>query len=284
MTRLLAILIDGFRYDYLSPQHTPYLYSLHRAQSCPPLRPILGYSDAIRATIFTGTYPHKHNYWMGYKFSPQTSPFGVYRRFGLLDRLPSLVKPWAKMALSKVMERLLKKRCTLRNMPVRLAHFFDYTTDLELTSPSAFGEIPTLFDLLRQKGRHFHCIDSSKLGWRYFWSARPLSKTLGQRLQKIDSETSLVYVYLHYLDHGAHRYGTQSPRFLRELREVDSLVQQTVETMEQAPGATETMIFSDHGMVNAPAFINFQWMLNDKRPGPGLPGHPGLHHGPLLVS
>ena len=80
MTKVLAILIDGFRHDYISQEDTPFLYGLNKNHPAPPLRPILGYSDSIRATIFSGVYPNKHNYWMGYKYSPESSPFGFFNK------------------------------------------------------------------------------------------------------------------------------------------------------------------------------------------------------------
>jgi predicted AlkP superfamily pyrophosphatase or phosphodiesterase len=60
LARVLAILVDALRYDYVTPQDTPFMYELGLQGVSLPLRPILGYSDSIRATIFTGTYPDKH--------------------------------------------------------------------------------------------------------------------------------------------------------------------------------------------------------------------------------
>jgi len=39
---------------------------------------MLGYSDAIRATLFTGTYPDRHGYWIMYKFDPEGIPYRIY--------------------------------------------------------------------------------------------------------------------------------------------------------------------------------------------------------------
>ena len=261
MKRVLAVLVDAFRYDYLSQRHTPFLYSL--AGTHVPLRPILGYSDAIRATIFTGTYPTAHNYWMGYRYSPETSPFGVFRPFAFVDRLPAAIRPWAKLAIGKAAERLLGGRRTIRNTPIRIAHLFDYTLQGDFTSPNVFGHIPTVFDVLRGCGQRFSYIDSAKLGWRYFWHAASAEERLLEEVSTVDPEAALVFVYLHYLDNTAHRRGTASPAFLRELSAVDSLIGKIVARAEEKLGACEVLIFSDHGMADATSYIDFEGLMRE---------------------
>ncbi len=51
---LVVFLVDAFRHDFLSEDVTPHLAALAASGLRRPLKPILGYSDAIRATFFTG--------------------------------------------------------------------------------------------------------------------------------------------------------------------------------------------------------------------------------------
>jgi predicted AlkP superfamily pyrophosphatase or phosphodiesterase len=259
MKRVMAILIDAFRYDYLSPERTPFLYSLSQLNTCSPLEPILGYSDAIRASIFTGAYPDKHNYWMTYKYSPETSPFKFFRNFGFIDHLPTFFRPWLKLALSKV-----ARKGEIRNIPIKIAPFFDYTLPGEPADPEAFGDIATIFDTLRANGNRFSYITSDQFGWRYFWFARSLRGKLIKAIDGIKPETEFIYLYLHYLDNAAHRYGTKSAKFLRELRDVDTLIESTLSKAEDKFGDLEAIIFSDHGMADAAEYINFENMMKDK--------------------
>ena len=258
MKPVLAILIDAFRYDYLSPERTPFLYSLSQVSPCIPLKPILGYSDAIRATIFTGAYSNKHNYWMTYKYSPETSPFKFFRSFGFIDHFPSFFRPWFKLAISKVV-----RKGEIRNMPIRIAPFFDYTLPGEPVDPKAFGDIATIFDALRANGSRFSYITSDQFGWRYFWFARSLETKLVKTIEQLDADNDFIYLYLHYLDNAAHRYGTKSQRFLRELRDIDALIKNILSQAEDRFGNLETIIFSDHGMVDATQYINFENVMKD---------------------
>ncbi len=94
----LVFLIDAFRHDFLSPVTTPNLARFAAAGAHRPLQPILGYSDAIRATFFTGRYPDETGYWMEYCYRPGVGPWQGARRAQALDRLPSdLVQRGAKL-------------------------------------------------------------------------------------------------------------------------------------------------------------------------------------------
>jgi len=252
MKRILAILVDAFRYDYLSKRDTPFLYELSRGCFCAPLRPVLGYSDAIRATIYTGAYPDEHNYWMAYRYSPETSPFKPYSRFGFIEHAPHSVRPWLKLALSKVI-----RQGAIHNLPPRIAPLFDYTMHHDATSPGAFGDIPTIFDVFRDSGLPFTHIASDRFGQFYFWFARSIQKKLPQAIERINPETQFIFLFLHYLDNAGHRYGTKSKMFRRELREVDLLIKNSVEKVQGIFGEIEIMIFSDHGMADAREYINF---------------------------
>ncbi len=49
------------------------------------MRPLLGYSDSIRAAIFTGRYPDETGYWMEYCYRPGSTPLAPYARLSALD-------------------------------------------------------------------------------------------------------------------------------------------------------------------------------------------------------
>jgi predicted AlkP superfamily pyrophosphatase or phosphodiesterase len=259
----MVILIDAFRYDYLSEERTPFLYRIGNTSPSFPLKSILGYSDAIRATIFTGTYPNKHNYWMTYRYSPHTSPFTFLGKFSFIDRAPHFLSPWLKFALSRGSEVWRKKKAEVRNLPLKMAPLFDYTVEKEFTAPGAFENVPTIFDVLRENGTKFSYLTSDQFGWRYFLFARSIRGRLLQAIKKTEPETQFTFLYLHYLDNAGHRCGTKSRIFLRELKEVDSLIEHILAQAQATFGDIETIIFSDHGLADATEYINFGYMMKD---------------------
>ena len=74
MSRLLYVLVDAVRHDYVTEERTPYLASVAAKHGRSRMRPLLGYSDSIRAAIFTGAYPDETGYWMEYCLRPDETP------------------------------------------------------------------------------------------------------------------------------------------------------------------------------------------------------------------
>lgn len=156
MKRVLAILVDAFRYDFLSDKYTPFLYSMSRRGFYVPLRPILGFSDAIRATVFTGTYPNVHNYWIMYRYSQETSPFRMFKPLKFIDYVPvDVLRRGLKFVLSATLCKILGgiydyDELTTRNIPFKMIHLFDFASKRSMLSPRVFNGLPTLFDVLRK--------------------------------------------------------------------------------------------------------------------------------------
>jgi len=263
MKRVLAILVDAFRYDFLSDKYTPFLYSMSRRGFYVPLRPILGFSDAIRATVFTGTYPNVHNYWIMYRYSQETSPFRMFKPLKFIDYVPvDVLRRGLKFVLSATLCKILGgiydyDELTTRNIPFKMIHLFDFASKRSMLSPRVFNGLPTLFDVLRKHNVKFSYLDSSKLRGR-------LLRVLGRLAPGIQ----VIVVYLHYLDYAAHRYGLNSSYFWRWLRNIDETVKSIVKCVKQHFGdELDVIVFSDHGMIETTKYLNFDWLLRNKKFG-----------------
>jgi hypothetical protein len=208
-----------------------------------PLRPILGYSDAIRSVIFTGRYPDEHGYWMEYCFRPERSPWRGLQRLGVLDRLPSdLALRALKLAASATAMKALARRrgyphLDLRHIPFRGLGCFDLTLDRPMTAPGALG-MPTIFDRCTDTGRSWVYLDSSKLGRR----------ALLEKVGRLPDDVGLIFVYLHHIDMASHVRGIESRRFWRCVRETDAFVEQVTGRVRDRFPETSPLVFSDHGM------------------------------------
>jgi hypothetical protein len=240
---VVCILADAFRHDYLSEEMTPYLHATAQDGWSAPLRPILGYSDGIRATIFTGRYPDQHGYWMEYGMRPPSSPWAWARNFGALDGFPSDVAlRGTKLAISMSAMRAMARRrqlehMDLRNVPFRALPYFDLTLRVPMTSYRALGRA-TIFDRCRDAGLKFAYLDSSKID----------RKTLVHRAASLPDDIGLVFVYLHHIDMASHVFGIDSKRFRQSLASTDELIRQTVGAVHERFPDSPTLIFSDHGM------------------------------------
>ena len=257
MARVLAILVDALRYDLVNDKDTPFIHSLAKHGFKLPLRPILGYSDAIRATIFTGTYPDRHGYWMSYSYSPDTSPFKTLKCLSFIDYIPNdLMRRGLKFLLSSTVMKILSRlmgyhSLHLHNIPFRIIDKFDMTTRKDFTDPDVFPGYPTIFDVLRRHGIKFAYLDSSKL-----------KRKLLREVRNLEEDTAFTFVYLHYIDEAAHWFGMRSSKFRRSLKIVDQIARMIVATAGEKFGdSLEIMVFSDHGMAEEQNTIDMDWMM-----------------------
>ncbi len=259
----VVVLIDAFRHDFISDEITPNLAQLAADGVQLPLRPILGYSDAIRATFFTGRYPDETGYWMEYCYRPDTSPWKGVQRYACVDQIPfDPAVRYLKMAASMtVMRAVAKKRGTshldLRNMPLKAAHKFDLTLNQPMTAPKALG-YPSIFDTCTAVGRPWAYLDASK------------ARSRGQLLDMVEglsSDVGLIFVYLHQIDMAAHVFGLSSKRFWQSVRRTDNLLGQILCRISARFGKTDPLIFSDHGM----SVLRRQLSIQDLLEHPGFP-------------
>ncbi len=258
MPPLVCVLVDAFRHDYLEQRETPVIAGLAEGGNTGRIRPILGYSDSIRATIFTGAYPDEHGYWMEYCYRPESSPFRAYGRLAPLDRFPSdFVQRGIKFVLSRSLVRALARRrgyreLSLRHLPFRAAGSFDWTLRGAMTAPGALGK-PTLFDQLSAAGVRWEYVDFHREGRR-----RALA-----RLDALHLETRLVFVYLHHIDMASHLVGLGSPIFRRTVRRTDALLGEVLRRVSERLGKVEPLVFSDHGMAAVERTVSYEGLLRE---------------------
>ena len=241
---LLVFLVDAFRHDFLHQDVTPNLFNLAGTGIHRPLQPILGYSDAIRATFFTGRWPDETGYWMEYCYRPETSPWKGLSRFSAADDIPSdLALRGLKLAASSTAMKLVARKrgmphLSLRNMPFRALDKFDFTLRQPMTAPKALG-YPSIFDKCLEAGRSWVYLDASK---------ERRGEHLLTRLDEVGEDVGLIFVYLHQIDQAAHLFGITSPVFWRRVRFTDYLIGQILSRVRRRFGDTSTLVFSDHGM------------------------------------
>jgi predicted AlkP superfamily pyrophosphatase or phosphodiesterase len=249
---VVCVLVDAFRHDYLEPEHAPFLSALAERGGAARMRPILGYSDAIRATVFTGAYPDEHGYWMEYCFRPEGSPFGSLERLAPLDRFRSdFLRRSLKFALSSTVVKARARRLgydhlSLRHLPFRALGCFDWTLRAPMTVQGALG-FPTLFDELDAASVEWSYLDSSKLG------RRGVVREAG----RLAPGTELTFVYIHPIDMASHMVGLDSPLFWRVVRRTDALVERVVETIASRIGEHDLIVFSDHGMSKVERLVSY---------------------------
>ena len=253
-----CVLVDAFRHDYLRPELAPRLSALADAGSLARLRPILGYSDSIRATVFTGAYPDEHGYWMEYCYRPRSAPMRSLTALKGLDRMPvDLMRRSAKWGLSQTVVRRIAAQTgyahlSIRHLPFRALGEFDWTLKRPMSEPGALG-MPTMFDRMTDAGTQWSYLDAARDG-------------TGRMLDQIDSlsmNTGFVFVYLHQIDMASHLLGVESSLFRRAVRRTDALTGTVVDRLRARLGELNLVVFSDHGMSQVRRTVSYPDLWTD---------------------
>lgn len=255
-SKLLGIFIDGLRPDLISKENTPYLYRLSRDNPSMELETILGYSDAIDASIFTGTYPDTNGYWMKYQYNPETSPFknmGEIKYLKIIDKIPSIfIKSGINYMLFNTYYRKMagKKKIhgfATHNIPYSLLNNFDFSLYKSLWDNEPFKNIPTIFDVLKNNNEKTH-----------------YSHGIGPDTFELLRNTSFGIIYLNDIDMYAHIFGLQSNIFLRMIKKLDKKVEYIIKEHQKIDKDVNIMIFADHGMAQVNKILRFRDLLEHK--------------------
>lgn len=254
MNNVIGIFIDALRPDFISKTNMPFLYELSNKNTTMELETILGYSDAIDATIFSGVYPNNHGYWMKYWYDPSNSPFNslILKSLRPIDFIPnSFIKSGINYFLYN---SFFKAYANIRgyselasyNIPYFLLNNFDFTLKKSLIDKDIF-KYSTIFDLLRLNNKKFY-----------------YSHGYHQNTLKIFDKTDFGIIYLNNIDYSAHLYGIESQTFFKTLQTVDKKIYSIFSYFKKKYPLTKIMIFSDHGMAKVNEIINFKWLYKER--------------------
>jgi len=252
--KVVCVFVDALRAEFIDKEMTPFLFKLANTCHSMEIETILGYSDVIDATIFTGVYPNVHGYWMKYHYDPTNSPFksSIFLPLRIIDYIPS---PFIRSGINYVLYNTFYKLLSYKlgynelasfNIPYYLLHNFSITLRKSMMDEDAF-KIPTIFGLLRAKNKKFYYSHGIK------------SETF-QTLKEVD----LGIVYLSDIDFWAHLVGIDSAQFKKSLSKLDKKVESIFKNSVENYPDTVFIVFSDHGMANVHTLLNFRELLEDK--------------------
>ena len=268
---VLIFLVDALGHDMISEETTPYLWRFASQGRLGSMRPVLGYSDAQRAALFTGKLPDQSGYWTDFRLHLGESPLRPFGNLRALDALPGdFSRRCVKFLLSKTAAPFQAratgyKSLPLYNLPFKAMPHFEPTLAGSMLDPHPFPSAPTMFDLVRDGGGSVAAVQSDVYGIAgMFKGPKAAADRLCAGILGVDPGADLVYVYLHSVDFLGHRYGVPSPRFRAVLREADAAVERVVAVARGHFGSDlETVVVSDHGLNHTERFVDYGHLLRE---------------------
>jgi len=257
MTRLAIFFLDAIRFQDISPGNTPFLYKMTSQGISGPLKTLLAY-EGLAATLFTGIFPSEHGIWTRYYRDPAGSPFKWIGPLApVLDKIdissPRATKP-LRYGLMRVSNRLagISYFPGIDEVPLRQLANMNVSLKRNLFEPRCFGEIPSLFDILRSNNLSFHYFDHGLFD---------SDTNVMRRAVSSNPRNDVAVIRLVDLDTASHEYGLGTPSMLRSLKQTDSLVGLLVAEFRKKSPDISVLCFADHGMIPVKNIVNVEEYL-----------------------
>lgn len=235
--KLLFILLDAFRHDYFTEKLTPFMYALSDGANA-KLESVLGYSETVKQSLITGTYPNTNGLWAEFILKPKS--INKWISYLPLDYFPHGINTGCRHFISTLF------KIDLRNIPLSLLKYFDH--------PTENTQIATLYDIFSEKKIRF----SEYEGYR----GKKLLNKITERTQK---DSDVIFIKIPDLDLVGHIYGTHGHQVYKKIAKIDKLVKKIVKHFKKIWGNLfEIIIMSDHGMVQVKNYINLAEYINRK--------------------
>jgi len=226
----LLILLDAFRWDYLHPEDTPYLWSLKEEGTYVKKLHNPGiYCE--RSVFMTGAGPKV----TGNAFAMSLMPIGYQRA----DWEPTFNVP---------ME--------LRS---RLCMTEDAMVDFEpgaFINPDEGGSIESFWDVMRDKKKKFGVEACVALGIRSYRGVTTHGTRPIQLLDKIKRGLDFAYIQYSETDQQMHVRGTSRSARKTVLRWVDGSVRNLVDNTNEIYKYVNVIVFGDHGMMDVKEHVD----------------------------
>lgn len=206
------------------------------------LRTILGYSCAAQPTILTGTPPSEHGHWAMFERSDNSSlaPLRFMRFF------PPAIADHRRFRRRLLVWHRKQSGFTgyynFYRVPFSLFALFDICEKRDIYAPGAFRPgVESIFDILGREGIPYR-------RWTWTTALEQSFDELGRALAD-DDEMRFALLYTAHIDALLHTDIGNDAVVGRELARLERLIAGAVEHARARYERVDTIIFSDHGMI-----------------------------------
>lgn len=249
MIPVLAVFIDGLKPE--SIKYMEFLSSLEKAR----IKTELGaYSSACDASIYTGVFLNKHLCWFTWKYSPDTSPFKVLNKAGIVSLPHNIYSKYlcykACLKLSHATNPAIFGFSVFESFPLKLWAYFDTDIKEPWEKPQHYNGYPNLFELLRSKRVRYEIVGTRP-------EDLPDSSGVVKRHHPDRDKVFLNY-FIGDIDHLSHSHGQGSPEVVERLRMIDGILEEKYAEFHRVFQDFYFLVFSDHGHSEVKSAVNLE--------------------------
>ena len=259
MNKKVIILIDAFRWDYITKSYTPFLYSLsNNSYYIKQIIPAPGFCE--RTELFTGLGPFDSKMFLAYSFKSKTSKGLLFNILHYFDSLKlsnfKFFLIGKEISLRKII-RVLASNFFNRNfqlIPFDFIDFFELSEDKYSMDDKRFP----LENLIK---------DLNRLGIKYsintFTGLNYESSTDNERIKLFKKEIKDIsldyhFLYLGEIDFLGHKYGPKSLKKSEELSIFDKKIKEIITSIKSISKNIEIQLIGDHGMSEIQLYYNIE--------------------------
>jgi hypothetical protein len=266
VTRLLAVLVDGLRHDYLNQKDAPFLWQLEQQDLSGCVRE--SFAGQLRPAFLAGLYPNRSGIGHLFCYDPDNSPFRAARYVPAwaadLPRLGPRLRNWV-VQRARTLETARGHDASSRyayaaEIPWSSLPQFAFSEKHAPTNPDVYPS-PSLFDLLRE----------ARMEWLYIgypYDNQETDSILASFHSRWRGSERLVFLHFAELDWCGH-LGPDSPARRCALRHIDYALSEVYRSMSSAGTPLQVLVFGDHGMAEVYEIVNVLPALAEINPGAG---------------
>jgi len=246
MVRLI-ICIDGLGKDLITKENSPFLYNYGIKNSLCTLKTFFAFTEEY--SFFSGQTPKEHNKWMEFKKSNKS----IFSHF--LVKLFSFNKK-IRNNVAGLLQYLYGRKWIIgtHQIPQTQLNNFDSCLkdglwELPFFKNKNFAIYKWPLFALRDKEK-----SEMKLIFKYENDEERLNRLL---LNDVD----IYYTQLMMMDKTMHKYGKNSVKTKKSLKEMDKIIEKTVNKFLEKNPKGEVILWSDHGFADIKNVINLEEYL-----------------------
>ena len=260
MERKVIVILDAFRWDYISKDQTPFLYNFKEQNLyVKKLIPSPGFCE--RSEIFTGLTPNQSGNFLAYGLKKDISLKNNHRLFKILFMIERLAKRLGYFELnykrkkinSHKMIRFLFKKLFKKSLkgsqliPYDFLPFFELTEDKYSMTNILEYPFETFFDTLNRKKIKF----STKAFTNLNSSSDLNDLDRIKLLEKIVADKSIIYAFLYIgeTDFLGHKLGPKELINSGNLLLIDKKVKSLYKKIKVLDNDLKFIFIGDHGML-----------------------------------